>query len=1313
MGAELRRGPIRSDSSPTGAIAGVFEVAVDLLPFGYEPVRLLGEGGFGRVYLTRRNPGKTSVALKLASPKVPGALASLDREREALAAIRSRAVPEFLDAGELQDGSRWLAMQAIAGLGWPGRSMADPPIPLELGLTRFDGLLRALGEIHAAGYLHSDLKPGNILVRSDGSVCFIDFGLARRPSNVSLPEDDRVVGTPHYMSPEGCTPGSIVGFSSDVYAAAILLYALLSGRPPFEGSAEEIREGHRSKRPASLASLGVPTAIDEVLLAALAKDPRDRPASANEFADRLIRAREHAGSFTIADREPEPVVDRSASPEQNVVILRFHADAPVVALRSAVHGSGGQLVQAKGRDYVAAFTRTRNDSPMQAALAAGHVLLRRGLVDRTLADVVAATVRRKPDGSERISSKALQSGHEPLDETIPLGVLVTVRAARSLPDLAHREVPGHDDLRLVTAGDDPKLVSTVGEAVLPIFGREMELRCLADDAALSLGHVPGLATIVGERGHGKTRLAQAIVEVLCERMPDSVVVPFRVPDPAMGRPESVIGRLLTAVLPLPTKAPADPVSTLRERLGDEPAEDLVLGISVAMGWTSASDPVLSRLRAAPLAVRSLLARALGEVLLRRARARPLCVVIDDAQFLDDAVLDALEYATRSEVRAPLWIAVFGRVGFGGSRPAWGAQATIHRVVRLAALTADDAGTLVRHLLRPATNVSDSIVAHLVERTRGIPLVIVELLRGLRRDGLVRQSDSGRGCYVDTDAVRAASYVPTVEWLVERELDALAPSLRAHAGLASVMGPWFRIEHMAKVVRELERTGGRPPSDLDPAVGVRRLLRAGVLVEDAGRIAFRHDLLRERAYASVPVDERKDCHRAAYRVVASQSLAEEERLLQWAFHADGAGLLEAAVEHRLALARRAVDRHDYVLAGASFQRALERLQPEDPRRLVALQGLGLMRFRTGRHEDALRDLMLALELARERGDRSTEFEVLLDTATVLDWSEDYPTSAAYVEVADALGVAATSEHARARILKGRGRAHCRRGELVEAATLLREAARVAAGIGDAGYETHVIALLMAGPIAALTGDEAGARSMFDELLALCHEHRDELHLATTYLNRSTLWVARGGSDELIADLTRAIEVARRGGLRLVETRALISLAGVYYWQRRYDEAIQQAQACIELALAVAGDAQKVAMTRLLLARCHLLCGDDVSARHELDKIAALQDARRAVGAVDADFMPGEQVLHRMIELALDRADDAQWDQLIELAESSALQEELMEIVEVSGVRAAEAGRWDRAHTLLGRARALVNTLGLDFYRTRILAHCAQFGVPEST
>jgi hypothetical protein len=245
---------------------------------GHEILGELGRGGMGTVYLARHPRLDRPVALKVQRGG-QGRGERFRREARAAARLQHPNVVAVFDAGE-EDGLAWLAMEFVQGLSLDQIVSARGPYPaaeaVALGLT----LARALAYVHEQGVLHRDLKPDNVLLDAGDVPRVTDFGLVRLLDEESgLTQTGSLLGTPGYMSPEqaGGRPDA-VDVRTDVYGLGATLFALLTGRPPFQGQSimelmAQIVDGV-PPRPSSLAP--VPRAVDDVILRCLEKEPADR-----------------------------------------------------------------------------------------------------------------------------------------------------------------------------------------------------------------------------------------------------------------------------------------------------------------------------------------------------------------------------------------------------------------------------------------------------------------------------------------------------------------------------------------------------------------------------------------------------------------------------------------------------------------------------------------------------------------------------------------------------------------------------------------------------------------------------------------------------------------------------------------------------------------------------------------------------------------------------------------------------------------------------------------------------------------------------
>lgn len=269
-------------------------------PFGrYRVESLLGEGGMGQVYRARDQHLRRRVALKVISAAADTDVASrLLREARAAAAIDHPNAVAIFDVGEV-DGTPFLAMELVDGVTLR-RYVGDTSVPLPQRLNWLLAVARALAAAHERGIVHRDIKPENVMVRSDGIVKVLDFGIARpvvRPRAPSSPDDPRssrvgaslsvmsvdtadsaMVGTPLYMSPEQLRGDSLDG-RSDQFAWGVVAWELLVGRLPWSlerGGSAAMTE-ILGKDPAPLtAHVPVGAAVQAVVGRALSKRAGDR-----------------------------------------------------------------------------------------------------------------------------------------------------------------------------------------------------------------------------------------------------------------------------------------------------------------------------------------------------------------------------------------------------------------------------------------------------------------------------------------------------------------------------------------------------------------------------------------------------------------------------------------------------------------------------------------------------------------------------------------------------------------------------------------------------------------------------------------------------------------------------------------------------------------------------------------------------------------------------------------------------------------------------------------------------------------------------
>jgi hypothetical protein len=279
---------------------------------GYTVLRSLGRGGMGIVYLAEQTALARQVALKIIAPELAGDLGfreRFERESRIAASLDHPNVIPVYEAGE-HDGVLFIAMRYVPGTDLRHLLRVEGPLAPARAARLIAQIGSALDAAHRQGLVHRDVKPGNILVAGgpDGEHSYLsDFGLTKHvTSHGGLTATGQWVGTLDYVAPEQ-VQGSPVDARADVYSLGCVLFETLTGRVPFEREADMAKlfahVSHPPPRPSDMAS-GLPAALDEVVLRALAKQPPDRYQSAGD----LGRA-----AMAVAQGENVPLIEGSVA----------------------------------------------------------------------------------------------------------------------------------------------------------------------------------------------------------------------------------------------------------------------------------------------------------------------------------------------------------------------------------------------------------------------------------------------------------------------------------------------------------------------------------------------------------------------------------------------------------------------------------------------------------------------------------------------------------------------------------------------------------------------------------------------------------------------------------------------------------------------------------------------------------------------------------------------------------------------------------------------------------------------------------------
>lgn len=263
----------------------------------YEIDAVLGQGGMAKVFKgTDRVLGRT-VAVKVLSPQFAGDhqfVSRFRREAQAAAALNHPNIVSVFDTGD-QGDVHFIVMEYVEGRTLRDAIRQEGPILPERAVEITEEVARALAAAHEAGLVHRDVKPGNIMLTSDGSDAKVmDFGIARTTTGDTLTQTAAVLGTASYLSPEQAQ-GQPVDARTDIYSLGCVLYEMLTGRPPFTGdSPVSIAYKHVRENPVPPSRLNddVTQSLEAVVMKMLAKNPTNRYQTAAELLEDLERVRQ-------------------------------------------------------------------------------------------------------------------------------------------------------------------------------------------------------------------------------------------------------------------------------------------------------------------------------------------------------------------------------------------------------------------------------------------------------------------------------------------------------------------------------------------------------------------------------------------------------------------------------------------------------------------------------------------------------------------------------------------------------------------------------------------------------------------------------------------------------------------------------------------------------------------------------------------------------------------------------------------------------------------------------------------------------------
>mgnify|MGYP000877986902 CR=1 FL=1 len=639
----------------------------------------------------------------------------------------------------------------------------------------------------------------------------------------------------------------------------------------------------------------------------------------------------------------------------------------------------------------------------------------------------------------------------------------------------------------------------------------------------------------------------------------------------------------------------------------------------------------------------------------------LVVLVDDAQWADDATLDALEIACgRAGARLAVIVAATELLVRG--RPAWGDRAAHHVLVRLPRLAAQDAERLVRHLIQPVRRIPQVLVARIIDQASGNPGLLVDLLTELKRRGVIRRHPASDEWYVAADELTDVPSKAGSRWLAAQRLASLPPGLRGLAEACAVAGPGADLA-------EIDVLASSHPSEgpaVDPAAGVEALARAGILRWSDGRIELASASLQDAVEGLIEPARRRALHAAAFRLWQDRIDGEPAaRLRRLAHHGSCCGEARVAAAAWIALAQAARRRHAHVEAEQLLSAAVEAAGDEAPRlRATALAERGRARRMLTHYEAARADFGAARTLAERLDDRTLRVDLLVAEAAVCDFMENLTESATLVAAARALAGDDLPPASRARLLNWSGVVHARKERLEDATRELGEAIALADSLDD--HETAIGSMLMLGGVLRRRARVADGLRVLDDVIARCERSRDDFHLTVGLFNRINTWRRLGEPRRAEEDCQRAIEVAERAGLGQLE---------VWGWHNLSE--LRWCTGDVTGALAAATQSRELGRRRFRerpplvgSVQVAFLCagtGDMALARAALDEV------------VDEDVRsnPSLSLLVDAVQASIEGAPPRIWGELLARASRTGAEEDALSVLWLRAAHEARTGHADEA------------------------------------
>ena len=1178
-----------------------------LLIFGdrFETLREAGSGGMGVVYEARDRLTGKIVALKTLVDRVHEE--RFEREASVLSRLDHPAIVSYV-----AHGPGYLAMEWLDGEDLEAR-IERGALSIEESVTIAARVADAVGVAHALGIVHRDLKPSNVFLvgaRADGAKV-LDFGLARdlaqRGAHKALTATGTVMGSVGYLAPEQARGSQSIDARCDVFALGCILYECLTGIAAFTGdhAVAVLAKLLVEDAPRVRATRGeVPAALDALVARMLERDPERRPSDGFTARDALLRAlnassasaissaslrpssitrdeqrmmavilvhEQHGGAISDSSSGAATMISLGATPARALIenaIAPFGATLDVAAegtLIVALRGEGAGTDQATRAARCALAIRAACPGPI-VALALG-----RGS-DSGGARVVAGEVIDRAASLLAIAKDASE------------GVLVESSVVSLLES---RFVVASSSGLVVLHGERDALAPgriLLGH-VTPFVGRMREMATLEQAFATALvEHDASASVVIGDAGSGKSRLRDELLSAAKRREPGVVVWSAQ---GDASRAQATFAGASALVRAACAASGETLVVRVTRTISNEADRARVVSFLGEMLGDETDGPPSSALRLARESTELMhdnVTRAWLDFVRAELAHSPLIIVLDDLHWIDAPTVELVDAMLAAHRDKPLLVVAFGRPeALETHASIWSGRGV--QTIHLAPLSPRASEKLVRQALAGS---DDALVAQLVERAAGNPFVLEELVRARAE----RESTAGN---LNDD-------VPVgVLALVQMRLEALDPAVRRVLRAASIFGRNARERGIAHLL------GDESAIEVVRSA-VRVLVSREVLEttrEDPELVRFRHDLVRDAAYAMLTESDRVVGHGLAGTWLEASGERDASVL---AMHFDRAGDRERAAPAFVRAAEQALEGYDHRAVTAHASRALA-LGATGEVRGRALYARALATQWRGDCAAGLDDARAAIEeFAPGTFQWFSAIRIGCSLSDIVSRRDD-----AVVLVTLALGVEPQEDRARVirlQILADAAMVHFHDGNERTAGMFV---ARFEADSAPIAHDPRVALLVhrMRAGDATRKNNPYGELEHWMKIRELQATIGDFRGCVVADVNIGYGWLQLGAFDRAEIALRGVIALPHAGQLDRLIAAARHNLGIVLAYRGDFENAVREETAAID-AMRAAHDVRLTALSRVYLATIQSLAGDldsaETSARTALLEAVALPPVR---------------------------------------------------------------------------------------------------------